>query len=420
MSYDVETALITKIIEEADIKSVIRQKVTSEFFSDDTTSSVFEWLIKQYQKTGRVPSIGLTQRVFPEFDPVDTDDDLIFLVDEIKRTKLYGDIASALKEVSTKTKDDPQLGFDALRKLTSTMILTHSSTDDHDLTRMAQVARDEYANIQSSGGTIGVPYPWPCANKVTLGMHPGDLIGFYARPKSMKTWMSILLADHAHREYGVVPGFFSCEMPIEQIRRRLVAIRTGINYARYRSGKLTKKEYQSFEDGLIELEESPPFMFLKVEGTGASAIAEIKAKTEEHELGLVIVDGAYFLMEDEGWRSFIPITRGLKRIAETMKIPVVMTTQANRSAEKTKGQSTTELAFGDALVQDCDQLFRLIREQQHKEAKELLITMPAVREAEGCTFAINAIPASDFSEKHVYEGDEAEQAVQDTDEGMIV
>jgi hypothetical protein len=68
-------------------------------------------------------------------------------------------------------------------------------------------------------------------------------------------------------------------------------------------------------------------------------------------------------------------------------------------------------------VQDADYLLRIIYEKTHQEDKEAIITIPAIREAPGCTFTINALVAKDLSQKYVAESeDEAEALLAATDE----
>lgn len=423
MSYDVEGALITRVIEEADIRSVVRSKVTPVFFMDEGHKEVYQWLIKKYQSRGRVPSLKLVQREFPDFEPIETEDDLLTLVDEVKQGKLYADLAVAIKQITDQTREDPSSGFDELRKLAGELSITHAATGDMDVTQTADEVKAEYEQAKDGSGMMGVPYPWEYMNQVTLGMHKGELIAFYARPKALKTWLSLYVANHLHETMGVVPCYFSCEMPLNQVRRRLAALRAKLPYSAFRSGKLNEEEEHRLEASLENMVTCPPFIMSRVSGLGSAAIMEIRAKCEEYDADIAIIDGAYFMMEDETWKSFRTISRGLKSMASGLDIPVLMTTQANRSGEKPsamRGQSTGDVAFGDSLAQDCDQLIRIIRDPQHKEMKEILLTMPALREAEGGTFVINALPAYDFSQKHVYDEEESEQALSDSDDGGIV
>jgi replicative DNA helicase len=418
MAYEDEAGLITKILEEQDIRTSIKLNVTPYFFQDIECREIYQWILERFQQYGRTPSLRLIERNFPNFELLDSDEDIIELIAEVKRSKLHSDIAIALKEVKQALLEDPEVGLEKYRETAGRLTLTHSNTEDLDITKDTEEIWDEFETARSGEGVMGIPYPWPYLNQVTLGMHRGELIGIYARPKSMKTWLAIVIANHIHKQ-GKVLAFFSGEMPVRQIRRRLAALRADLPYAGFRSGRLDKKQTIRFKRALAELKKSPPFMICKIGGTGDSAITEVRAKCEEYGVDIAICDGIYFWMEDDSHHSFRTITRGLKKaIAEPLNIPVIGITQANRSSEQSKGRGTTGVAFGDSMAQDCDQLIHIIREQQHTEQQELLITMPAMREAAGGTFTINAIPANNFTQKAVHE--DQHEILDDTDEGAII
>lgn len=420
MSFDLESSLITKILEDSDIRSVLRNKVTPEFFADEDLRDIYHWLCEKYQRRGKVPSLKLLQREFPDFEPVESDDDLLMLVDEVKQAKLYEDLAVALKEITDETKEDPALGFEKLRQKAGELSIIHSAHDDEDITKCTQEIMDEYEQLESGDGPVGIPYPWPYANKLTLGMQPGELIAFYARPKSLKTWLTLVIANNLHENFGWVPVYFSCEMPLKLIRRRLAALRAKVDYTVYREGRMTEVEKKAFRKSLEDLRESPPFMICKIKTRGQAALTEIKAKCEEYGADVAIVDGFYYLMTETNSNNFRVVTQGMKSIAESLQIPVLGSTQANRDGEKSKGDRADDVAFGDSLTQDCDQLFRIVRDPVHVERNEIMLTMPALREAKGGSFIINALPAYDFSEKHVLDLEEEKDALNDSDDGGIL
>jgi replicative DNA helicase len=397
---------------------VIRQRVTAQFFADPEQRAVFSWIVNHYQKYGSVPSLVLLKEEFDDYEPLDTDDDILMLVDKVKERKLYSDIQAALVSIVEETRSNPRDGLNILKARASSLAAVHSDSFDLDLSQATDEIRNEYERLKEGGGTVGIPYPWERLNQATLGMHDGELIGIYARPKCMKTWISLFMAENIHSTWGKVPVFFTKEMPPEQIRRRWAAMRAKLNYSAFREGKLTEAEEKRFYEMLEQIRDEPPFLVTTIDGTGYAALTEVKAKCEEYNADFAIVDGLYFLAEDPSWKAFSVVTRGLKDIARSLKIPMIATTQANRGAEKTRGQGTTEVAFGDSLAQDVDVLIRLIREGQHRENDEVMITLPALRESKGCTFTIHAMPAENFTQKFAV--DNEGETLAGTDEGAIL
>lgn len=418
MAHAEEAALITTLIRDGDMRSVLKQKLTYHFFTDVAHKELFHFLTLRYQKYGRLPSMRVVKREHPAFTARESKEDLMELVDDVKTAKLYADMSVSLKEIQEATLDDPHEGFAKMREKVGALVALHSTVDDIDLSKAANDILMEFKARENGVGLTGVQYPWPYLNKLTLGMNPGDLIGIYARPKKLKTWLGLVIANHVHMNTHKKVVVFSGEMRAQELMGRMAALRARLPYQAFREGKLSNKLKTRFRKHMRELEQSASFMICKVDSQGDAAIAEIRAKCEEYQADIAICDGVYFWMEDQTHKGFRTITRGLKHTASFLRIPVVAITQANREAEKDKGKTTVGVAFGDSLAQDCDQLMHVIREKQHEDADELLITLPAMREAKGGTFSIHAKVAEDFSQKFVFDADD--EVTMGMDDGSIV
>jgi hypothetical protein len=124
---------------------------------------------------------------------------------------------------------------------------------------------------------------------------------------------------------------------------------------------------------------------------------------------LVIVDGMYLMKDDRSnsrsidWKNIAHISQDLKLTAQEFEIPIIGVTQANRGAEKSKGEDLTELAFADNLGQDADAIFRVSKTERCDESTgglkktELFITAPGLREGKFDGIIVNGEPATDFS-----------------------
>jgi replicative DNA helicase len=196
-----------------------------------------------------------------------------------------------------------------------------------------------------------------------------------------------------------------------------------VDYNALRTGRLTPKEEKLYFEDLEAFSENDPFI-LSGDDEDKGGVMSITAKIKEYDPDIVYVDGVYLMHDDRtnkrtsDWQGIAHITQDLKRMAKQQNIPIVGSTQANRSAEKSKGDSKSEVAFGDAFTMDADYLIRIIYEKTHQEDHEAIITIPAIREAAGCTFTINAHFAKDLSQKYVANTEEeADALLAGTDEG---
>jgi len=121
----------------------------------------------------------------------------------------------------------------------------------------------------------------------------------------------------------------------------------------------------------------------------------------------VFVDGMYLMKDDRtksrsvDWKNITHISQDLKITSQDFDIPIIGITQANRAADKSKGEDLTELAYADALGQDADAVFRVSRvvrvdENTKQKRTELFLKAPGLREGEFDGIVLEAHPAIDF------------------------
>ena len=97
-------------------------------------------------------------------------------------------------------------------------------------------------------------------------------------------------------------------------------------------------------------------------------VSGIQAKIQELEPDVVIVDGAYMMQsEDDRFepgsaQAITSISRGLKRLAQSTKIPIVVTTQASQTRSK-GGLHMGSAMYSQSWAQDADILLGVERIQ---------------------------------------------------------
>lgn len=399
-----ELALIAKLIETRDMRLVRAKKVTEDFFYDPIASEMFTFVKKHFVQYGEVPTMKVVAHNFPTNAKTlkAGDDDLAVLCDKVKEKRLYNDMGELVKDVMKSAIEDPFEALTLLRSGISGMSVYNINNQDIDITKCKREGISEYNAVKNAEGILGIPYPWPTLNKISMGIHAGELIVIYARPKSGKTWILsyIALVAHMHKKRVL---FLTKEMGRDQIRRRCVAIYAKVDYEAYRQGKLTNRQFLEFQENLESLEEMDvPFIVSQVESTGPDVLLDVESKIEEYDPDLVCFDGVYLCAEE--WLDVAKLTRGLKAIAQKKAVPIACTTQRNRQGGNSKKGygDLSDLAYGDSFGQDADMLLRLHRDQQQEENDELLITLPGVREAKKTSFAINFFVATNFDEKITY------------------
>lgn len=420
-----EHVLITRILETGDLRTAIKRKISADFFLLPHARQAYNYIVKHFQRFGSVPSMELFRKEFKGFNLRTTSDTVEAICEQLRRAKLYVDMSEMMEEALRLNREDPGEALDHIRSHITSLTSLYVVTRDSDLTKEIEEAKAEYQRVKEGAGIVGIPWPWKKLNEVTLGAQNGECVYFYARPKSLKTWLLIKSAVEAFKR-GYKPLLISKEMPTDQIRRRVHACFAGVDYNALRTGRLTAKEERMYFEDLEAFSENDPFI-LSGDDEDKGGVMSVTAKIKEYSPDVVYLDGVYLMHDDRtnkrtsDWQGIAHITQDLKRMAKQMNIPVIGSTQANRSAEKSKGESKSETSYGDSFVQDADYLLRIIYEKTHQEDQEAIITIPAIREAPGCTFTINALVAKDLTQKHVAESEEeADQLLAGSDGSDLI
>jgi replicative DNA helicase len=251
--------------------------------------------------------------------------------------------------------------------------LTHTSSalhqavpvaDDVDLTRTGDERLAAYMERigRDVEGVIGIPTGYRCLDLATGGLQPEQLITIAGFAKNGKSYVLADMARAAHLA-GYSPLFIGFEMSNREQGERIDSARAGVSVTALRNGTLSKDDWEKLERSVANLGEMHPFIFSADRGR-TMTISGIGGKIEQLRPPVVYVDGAY-LMEDENGeprmspRALTNITQGFKRLAQTHKIPIVISTQGLESkAEKGKARKMSRFTVGysSSFVQDSDAL----------------------------------------------------------------
>jgi replicative DNA helicase len=421
---DWESALITSILDEKNIRSVIKHKITHEFFFEPLTREAFKWLISWYKNPlyGDTPSWEVFASAFEGFEPIRVDDSIIAICDQVRQQKLYSDIAAAMQEIAQVTAGDALAGFDLMRQLTAQLSSSHRVDDASDIRNRVEELKEEYLRMKETpDGLKGKPYPWDALNHATLGAQGGQLIIFYGRPKTGKTWLALETVKTWHA-FGDRPLILSQELSTLEICRRFVALSTNVNYGLYQRGQLPPDDEFEFMQNLEAFVEQPPIIVNQLSSVGEQCLIDLAALIDEYGATSVLIDGAHTLGRD--WKEISIITKGAKRVANQKGIPILMTTHQNKSRGKNSSEATQEqaddMAHSDAFFQDADLCLRWTADIEDKRARQVKGFTAAIREGTSTMFSVNMFLCENLTQKEViHYGDSTTDEEQEVDQSQL-
>lgn len=244
---------------------------------------------------------------------------------------------------------------------------------------LKQIVLRTFKEIHDSAGRkesiTGLPTGFDRLDKMTAGMHPGDLIIIAGRPAMGKTAFALNAGINSVLARGKGLAVFSLEMPKEQLTKRMLCSEARVDGTRMRTGQLVKDDWPKLAQTAGVLSELPVY----IDDTPAISVMELRAKSRrlksECDLGLVIVDYLQLMRAsgktDSREQEISEISRNLKALAKELSIPVIALSQLNRGVEsrgnKDKRPQLSDLRESGAIEQDADTIWFIYRDEVYNK-----------------------------------------------------
>ena len=224
----------------------------------------------------------------------------------------------------------------------------------------------------------GLPTGFDRLDKMTAGMHPGDLIIIAGRPGMGKTSFALNVGLQACVASNEPIAVFSLEMPKEQLVKRMLCSEARVDGTRMRTGQLHRDDWPKLANAAGILSELP----IWIDDTPAISMLELRAKARrlqsEHGLGLIVVDYLQLMRSgsknDSREQEISEISRNLKALAKELSLPIIALSQLNRGVEsrgnKDKRPQLSDLRESGAIEQDADTIWFIYRDEVYNKESE--------------------------------------------------
>jgi replicative DNA helicase len=238
------------------------------------------------------------------------------------------------------------------------------NNNKEDLVRSSEIVKDAINRIEElykrKADITGISSGFKDLDKITAGLHGGELIIVAARPSMGKTAFSLNLAQHMVLREKKSIAYFSLEMGKEQLMMRMLASEAKIDMGQLRVGRVADTAWHDLITAASKLSEAKFF----VDETSGLSPYELRAKCRRLKarfgLDCVIVD-------------YSEISKTLKEISKELSIPVIALAQLNRGVESRTDRRPllSDLRESGSIEQDADIIMMLYRDEYYeKEASE--------------------------------------------------
>jgi replicative DNA helicase len=221
---------------------------------------------------------------------------------------------------------------------------------------------------QRQGMMTGLATGFPDFDRLTTGLHGGEMIVIAARPSVGKTSLAMNVAEQVAVDQRVPVGVFSLEMTAESLVLRMLCSRARVNLRSIREGFLAERDFPRLTGAAGKLAGAPLF----IEDTSNLSILQLRAKARrmhlQYGIRLFVVDYLQLLHStsrraENRQQEIADISSGIKALAKELNVPVIVLSQLNREVEKEKNRKPrlSDLRESGAIEQDADLVALLYR-----------------------------------------------------------
>ena len=224
--------------------------------------------------------------------------------------------------------------------------------------------------IKNKDEFMGVPSGFADLDAMTNGFQNSELIIIGARPSIGKTALALSMMHHIALERKIRCGFFSLEMPYEQIGMRLLTMDAHVNMSKIRSGMLNSEDLDRITAAANRWYESP----LYTVDTPNMRLLELRAMARRlvvnNKVQIIFIDYIGLITTENTaapvYEQVSEISKSLKALARELEIPIVALCQVGRDAEG-KEPNLAQLRGSGSVEQDADVVMFIDRDRKNEQ-----------------------------------------------------
>lgn len=230
---------------------------------------------------------------------------------------------------------------------------------------------------QAKSDVTGIATGWYDIDKLTTGLHGGQLIIIAARPAMGKTAFALNLATNVALTSGQTVALFNLEMGAEQLANRMLSSQGQVEGNKIATGKLLNDDWKRINEAISQLSDAKLYM----DDTAGLTIGEIRSKcrrlaSSDEGLGLVVIDYLQLITSSTNYggnrqQEVSDISRSLKTMALELNIPVIALAQLSRAVDsrENKRPIISDLRESGSIEQDADIVAFLYRDDYYNKEK---------------------------------------------------
>ncbi len=356
-------------------------KAGPEVFYDLRHQTIYEALIAMYDKRDPIDIIMLQQRLkdrglldqiggIPYLnalqDSVPSAANLTYYLDIVEEKSLLRKMIHTCTDVVGRVYDfDGEVDslLDEVERDILKMSESRSGGTIEPVKSLVNKAIGMVENYFNRQGTLGgLASGFAELDRMTDGMHGGEMIIIAARPSMGKTSLAMNIAESVVLNQKLPVGVFSLEMTAESLVLRMLCSNARVNLRNIREGFMSESDFPKLTSSAGKMSSAP----LYIDDTPGLSILQLRTRArrmwQQHGIKLFVIDYLQLLhstsrrAQENRQQEIAEISSGIKALAKELKIPIIVLAQLNREMEKDKSRKPrlSDLRESGSIEQDAD------------------------------------------------------------------
>jgi len=215
-------------------------------------------------------------------------------------------------------------------------IRSNTTSTIMDAPKLVRNAIDSIEKMHARGGVIsGMETGFLDLDKLTDGMHGGEMIVVSGFTSTGKTSLAMNIAEHVAVDLRKPVGVFSLEMSADQLGQRMLCSRARVNLRNIREGYMAERDFPKLTGSAGKINMGTLWVCDDTEQTVGQLRAKARRMRQQFNIELWIVDYLQLLTHPSARRGdtqeqeMDAIGKALKFMAREFNAPVIVISQLN-------------------------------------------------------------------------------------------
>lgn len=320
-----------------------------------------------------------------------TSGDISSFIDSLKKNSLHRQLYYVLNESCVSAKNQSAEPEDIYQKVLDDLDVTFRAGSSTEVLLSEAIDMDfresgldylEYIKFKMDNPELqkvtGISTGFKFIDDYLDGINKGHYIIIGARPGVGKTTFILNLMRNLCVKQDIPIGFFSLEMRWEEVLNNFVCQEAGVSNKKARRGEVSVWEYQKICEARDRVKKSKIY----IEDKSPLSISQIMARTRRwvrnHGIQVLFIDYLGEIVSDQKFfnrqEAVQHVSKSLRNLAKTLKIPIICCAQLNRESERTATRPPikSDLRESGQIEADAHSILLLHRPESDRRDEEVI------------------------------------------------